>query len=33
MDNNTWKKTNSGRATSFEKQDIWKAQLVFAYTF
>ncbi|MDR2744354.1 MAG: outer membrane homotrimeric porin [Desulfovibrio sp.] len=33
MDNGTWKKTNSGRDTSFEKQDIWKAQLVFAYTF
>jgi hypothetical protein len=33
MDNGTWKKTNSGRETSFEKQDIWKAQMVFAYTF
>ncbi|MDR2574199.1 MAG: outer membrane homotrimeric porin [Desulfovibrio sp.] len=33
MDNGTWKKTNSGRETSFEKQDIWKAQVVFAYTF
>ena len=33
MDNSTWKKSNSGRETSFEKQDIWKAQLVFAYTF
>lgn len=32
MDNSTWKKADNG-ATSFEKKDAWKAQVVFAYTF
>ena len=32
MDNDTWKKAGR-RDTSFEKQDAWKAQLVFAYSF
>jgi hypothetical protein len=33
VDNSTWRHTNTGNNTSFEKQDAWKAQLVFAYTF
>ncbi|MDR3320552.1 MAG: outer membrane homotrimeric porin [Desulfovibrio sp.] len=32
MDNNTWKKAGN-RDTSFEKLDIWKTQVVFAYSF
>ena len=32
MDNDTWKKAGS-RNSSFEKQDMWKAQVVFAYSF
>ena len=32
MDNDTWKKAGR-RDTSFEKQDMWKAQLVFGYSF
>lgn len=31
VDNDTWKKAN--RTESFDKQDAWKAQLNFAYTF
>lgn len=31
MDNSTWKKANT--SSSFEKQDMWKAQVVFAYSF
>lgn len=31
VDNDTWKKANGH--TSFQKQDAWKAQLVFAYSF
>lgn len=31
MDNSTWKKANNGG--SFDKQDMWKAQVVFAYSF
>ncbi len=30
MDNSTWKKADGG---SFDKQDMWKAQVVFAYSF
>ncbi|MDD4702236.1 MAG: outer membrane homotrimeric porin [Desulfovibrio sp.] len=33
MDNSTWKKANGGNAGSFSKQDMWKAQVVFAYSF
>ncbi|MDE7371503.1 MAG: outer membrane homotrimeric porin [Desulfovibrio sp.] len=32
MDNDTWKKADNGK-TSFQKQDAWKAQRVFAYSF
>ena len=32
MDNDTWKKAGR-KDSSFEKQDAWKAQLVFAYSF
>ncbi|MBD5417490.1 MAG: outer membrane homotrimeric porin [Desulfovibrio sp.] len=32
MDNDTWKKAGA-RDSSFQKQDAWKAQLVFAYSF
>lgn len=32
MDNDTWKKAGS-RDSSFSKQDAWKAQLVFRYSF
>ncbi len=32
MDNDTWKKAGN-RNSSFQKQDAWKAQLVFAYSF
>ena len=32
MDNDTWKKAGS-RNSSFQKQDAWKAQLIFAYSF
>ena len=31
MDNDTWKKSNY--PSSFQKQDAWKAQLIFAYSF
>ena len=31
MDNDTWKKANN--SSSFQKQDAWKAQLIFAYSF
>ena len=31
VDNDTWKKVNN--ASSFQKQDAWKAQLIFAYSF
>ena len=31
MDNDTWKKTNL--PGSFSKQDTWKAQVTFAYSF
>ena len=30
MDNDTWKKAGD---SSFQKQDMWKAQLIFAYSF
>jgi hypothetical protein len=30
MDNGTWNKTGA-HDTSFERQDMWKAQRVFAY--
>ncbi|MDR1856024.1 MAG: outer membrane homotrimeric porin [Desulfovibrio sp.] len=33
MDNSTWSKTNSGKSTSFEKQDAWKAAFFLAYNF
>ena len=33
MDNSTWKKANGGNGGSFSKQDMWKAQVVFAYSF
>ncbi|OXS29971.1 MAG: hypothetical protein BCS36_04205 [Desulfovibrio sp. MES5] len=33
MDNSTWKKANGGNNGSFSKQDMWKAQVVFAYSF
>ena len=32
MDNDTWKKAGA-RDSSFQKQDMWKAQLTFAYSF
>lgn len=32
VDNDTWKKAGA-RNTTFQKQDAWKAQLVFAYSF
>ena len=32
MDNNTWNKAGAHN-TSFERQDMWKAQLVFVYSF
>ena len=32
MDNDTWKKAGE-RNSSFQKQDMWKAQLIFAYSF
>lgn len=32
MDNNTWKKAGM-RDSSFQRQDTWKAQLIFAYSF
>jgi hypothetical protein len=32
MDNDTWSKAGAGD-TNFEKQDMWKAQLIFAYQF
>ena len=31
VDNDTWKKANN--SSSFQKQDAWKAQLIFAYSF
>jgi hypothetical protein len=33
MDHGTWKKSRTGRDSSYDKQDAWKAQVVFAYTF
>ncbi|GFH62244.1 MAG: conserved hypothetical protein [Candidatus Desulfovibrio kirbyi] len=33
MDNGTWNKTRTGRDTSFEKQDAWKAHVIFTYSF
>ena len=33
FDDDTWKKANGGMPSSYEKQDAWKAQLIFAYTF
>ena len=33
MDNSTWKKAKGGNDGSFSKQDMWKAQVVFAYSF
>ncbi len=34
MDEDTWKKSDGGRnGNTYEKQDAWKAQLIFAYTF
>lgn len=32
VDNSTWKKAGN-RDSSFDKQDAWKAQLIFAYSF
>ena len=32
MDNGTWSKSGI-RDSSFQKQDAWKAQLIFAYSF
>lgn len=32
MDNDTWKKDYNNFG-SYEKQDIWKAQLIFTYKF
>ncbi len=32
MDNDTWEKAGA-RNSSFQKQDMWKAQLTFAYSF
>ena len=31
MDNSTWKKSQN--PSSFSKQDMWKAQVTFAYSF
>ncbi len=33
FDSDTWKKANTGDVSTYEKQDAWKAQLIFAYTF
>lgn len=33
FDQDTWKKANGGVPSTYEKQDAWKAQLIFAYTF
>ena len=35
FDDDTWKKANGGGdvPSAYEKQDAWKAQLIFAYTF
>ncbi len=34
FDHDTWKKSHNGRAgDTYEYQDAWKAQLIFAYTF
>lgn len=32
VDNDTWKKAGD-RDTSFQKQDVWKAEVIFAYSF
>ena len=32
VDNDTWKKAGA-RNTSFQKQDVWKAEVIFAYSF
>ena len=33
FDHDTWKKAGSASYSSYEKQDAWKAQLIFAYSF
>ncbi len=33
VDQSTWRKANRAMSSAFSKQDAWKAQLVFAYTF
>jgi hypothetical protein len=33
MDNATWNKTRNGRGSSYDKQDIWRAQAMFVYAF
>ena len=33
FDQDTWKKAGHTTYSAYEKQDAWKAQLIFAYTF
>ena len=34
IDQDTWKRSHGGkRGETYSKQDGWKAQLIFAYTF
>lgn len=33
FDEDTWKKADRSSMSTYEKQDAWKAQLIFAYTF
>ena len=33
FDQDTWKKADGSVISGYEKQDAWKAQLIFAYTF
>jgi hypothetical protein len=33
VDQSTWRKANNFSSSAFSKQDAWKAQLIFAYTF
>ena len=33
FDNDTWKKAGHDTYSAYEKQDAWKAQLIFAYSF
>ncbi|MDR1856700.1 MAG: outer membrane homotrimeric porin [Desulfovibrio sp.] len=33
VDNGTWNQTNTHKAVTYKKQDAYKAQVVFAYTF